>query len=302
MAKKPDPRPRSFGVGAESAIEVVGAPRAWFRDLYHGFLLMPWSLMFLVIAGVFLVVNAVFAEGYLLSHQVAGARPGSFTDAFFFSVQTFGTIGYGAMYPNGTIAHSLVVAESLCSLVVAAVFTGLVFAKFSRSTARIRFSHNATISLMDGIQTLAIRIGNERSSHVAESTVRMSIVRTEKTAEGMTWYRMYDLGLVRDRQPALARSWTVLHRIDDKSPLYRQTSAQLIADDLELIVTIQGTDDTTMQPVHARWAYLADEILFGQRPADMLTEIEGGKLRLDLRQFHEVVPAPHEKAHSASAE
>ncbi len=292
-ARKGPPRPRSFGTGAESSVEVVGAPRAPLRDFYHLFLRLSWWLTIPQLVAAYVAINVVFAFGYQsVSTEIVGMRPHSFADAFYFSVQTMGTIGYGAMYPSGQHAHMLVTAESVVSLLVTALITGLVFAKFSRSTARIAFSEYAPISPMDGIPTMMIRVGNERSSNVADTTVRVSMVRTEKTAEGMTFYRMYDLQLVRERQPALARSWTVLHRVDAESPLFGSTPAKLEADEVEMIVTVSGTDDTTMQPVHARHAYLADEILYGARLADVLSEIDGGKMRLDVGKFHHVISTP----------
>jgi len=140
---------------------------------------------------------------------------------------------------------------------------------------------------MDGIQTLMFRVGNDRDSLIYEATVRISLVRTERTAEGHTFYRLYDLALARDRSPALARSWTIMHRIDDKSPLFGVAAAQMEADEIELLVTISGTDDTSLQPVHARHTYYYDEIAWNARHVDILRETNKGMV-LDLRRFHEI--------------
>src|SRR5262249_55149008 len=152
----------------------------------------------LTIVAVFLLLNAAFAGLYLLTGGLANARPGSFADAFYFSVQTMGTIGYGAMYPVSPAANILMVAEAVIGLLVTAVGPGLVFTKFSQSNARIVFGHHAAIAPMDGVPTLMFRIGNARGNTIVEATIRVVLIRTERTKEGMLFYRMYDLPLSRE--------------------------------------------------------------------------------------------------------
>jgi inward rectifier potassium channel len=274
----------------EDEVVVLGAPRLPLRDLYHAFLRARWPVALGVIVVSYLALNAAFALAYLRLGGVHGARPGSFSDAFYFSVQTMGTIGYGAMYPEAHAANLLVVGESVTGLLVTAVATGLVFAKFSLSTSRIVFAKHAVIAPMDGIPTLMLRLGNERTNRIIEATVRVAMVRTERTKEGMIFYRMWDLVLTRERSPALSRSWTAMHRIVDGSPLHQHTPESLKADEVELFVTVTGVDDTSLQPVHARRKYTDEAIVWGARHADVLSEGEGGVLVLDLRRFHELTP------------
>jgi inward rectifier potassium channel len=274
----------------EDEVRVVGASKLPLRDAYHGFLRAPWPLALGAIVAGYLVLNTLFALAYLRIGGVHGARPGAFSDAFYFSVQTMGTIGYGAMYPETHQANVLVVMESVTSLLATAVATGLVFAKFSLSTSRIVFAKHATIGPMDGVPTLMFRLGNERSNRIIEATVRVAMVRTERTREGMIFYRMCDLALTRERSPALSRSWTAMHLITPSSPLHGQTPASLKAQEVELFVTVSGVDDTSLQPVHARHKYTDEAIVWGARHADVLSEDEGGILVLDLRKFHELTP------------
>ena len=274
----------------ESEVRVIGVRAHPVRDLYHGLLRLGWGSTLLVIAGAFLAANALFALVYQRIGGIEGARPRSFVDAFFFSVQTMGTIGYGAMYPRSLPANLLVVAESVVGLVVTALATGLVFAKFSLSRARIVFSDQATISPMNGVPTLSLRVGNDRANVIADGQVRLAMVRTEITHEGVTFYRMVDLEPVRDRSPAVTRSWTVMHAITPDSPLFAATPESLKTSEAELIVTLVGTDDTSLQPVHARKRYLDHEIAWGARHADVLTESSTGQLVLDIRNFHRLVP------------
>jgi len=282
-------KPRST-VEREDEVRVLGARSMPFRDLYHGFLRAPWwGAMGFIVMG-YLGLNACFAIAYLVSDGIVNARAGSFADAFYFSVQTMGTIGYGAMYPQGPIANALVVMESVTGLVVTAVATGLVFSKFSQSTARIVFSEQVAISPMDGVPTMMFRVGNERDSRIIEAVVRVALVRTERTREGMTFYRMHDLALARERSPALSRSWTALHPITPSSPLYGQSPASLKASEVELLVTVVGIDDTSLQPVHARHRYVDDDIIWGARHADILSIEPSGAIVIDLRLFHDLIP------------
>jgi inward rectifier potassium channel len=277
-------------LGAHSyQITVVGAQRV-FGDWYHALLRMSWTALIAFIAAAFLIVNALFALVYLWLGGIAHARPGSFADAFYFSVQTMGTIGYGAMYPESAAANNLMVAESVVSLIVTALATGLVFSKFARPIGRVAFSRYAVISPMEGVPMLWVRVGNERGNSIVEATAHITLSRTVRTAEGITFYKLVDLKLTRERSPAVARSWTVLHRIEEGSPLFGATPESLAREEAELMVSLAGTDDTSYQPVHARHDYEHTDILWGARHADVLSETPDGNLVLDVRRFHDVVP------------
>jgi inward rectifier potassium channel len=268
-------------------IEVVGGRRGVGRDLYHFFLRAPWWVDLGVLSTVFVLANLLFATGYHLVGGVFGAH--GFIDEFFYSVETMGTIGYGEMYPTTRGAHAIVTLEALAQIFLLAVTTGLVFAKFSIPRARVQFSKHPTIGPYDGVPTLQFRIGNERDSRLLEAVIRVVVLRTEKTKEGVTLYRMYDVKLERDRSPALSRSWTVLHKIDKTSLFFGATPESLERGEVELIVTLSGTDELSVQQLHAQTRYEARDIRWGARHADMLSERPDGKLRLDLRRFHEVV-------------
>jgi inward rectifier potassium channel len=283
MAEQP-PREAQYGV------VVIGAPRASLRDFYYLFLRARWSTALGSIVVAYLAINALFGVAYLWTGGVANARAGSFWDAFCFSVQTMGTIGYGALYPTTAAANTVMIVESVASLVITAVATGLVFAKFSRSTPRVAFSRHAVIGPMDGVPTLMLRVGNERGNAILEASIKVSIVRTEHLKEGTSFYRMLDLKLSRERSPAMARSWTVLHPIVEGSPLSGATPDSVAKDEVELMVTLVGTDDTSLQQVHARRRYLHTDILWGARHADVLSEDDQGNVVLDVRKFHDVEP------------
>jgi inward rectifier potassium channel len=278
--------------GLTYEVHVHGARSTPFRDFYYATLRQPWPATLLTIASAFLAANALFALSYLATGGIANASPRSFADAFFFSVQTMGTIGYGAMYPVSRAANWLVVAESIVGLTLTALATGLVFAKFSRPTARLAFSHKAVISPMNGVPTLMFRIGNERSNHIVDAKIRVCLVRTELTHEGKTFYRMEDLKLSRDRALSLSRSWSVMHLLDELSPLRDSTPEVMAAKDAELQILVVGLDDTSMQPVHARHQYSAADIVWGARLVDVISERMDGAIVLDLKKFHDIESTP----------
>lgn len=283
---------RSRQLGLDYEIHVRGFRATPLRDLYYAMLRQPWPVTLLMIATGFLVANAVYAEVYCWVGGIANARPHSFSDAFFFSVQTMGTIGYGSMYPVSTAANWLVVSEAIVGLTLMALATGLVFAKFSRPTARLVFSRQAVISPMNGVPTLMFRIGNERRNPIVDARIRLSLVRTEITAEGKIFYRMLDLKLARDQALSLSRSWSAMHVLDETSPLRGSTPESLERDEAELQILVVGLDDTSMQAVHATHQYSAKQIVWGARLADVLSETANDVLVLDLTQFHEIESTP----------
>jgi inward rectifier potassium channel len=272
------------------SIRVIGARRAGLRDAYHALLRMAWWRVIALIALVFLLLNAIFALLYLAVGGVANARPGSFLDAFYFSVQTMGTIGYGSMFPASTGANNIVVLESIVGLLITALATGLVFVRFSLTRPRVVFGRYAAIGPMDGEPTLMIRLGNDRSSQIYDARMRLMLMTTNRSPDGEVSYRTTDLALMRDRLPALARSWTILHRLDERSPLRGQSPESLARVDAEILVAISGIDDTSLQSVNARWTYEHTRIVWGARLADVLSETPEGDILLDLTRFHEIVP------------
>jgi inward rectifier potassium channel len=274
----------------EYTIDVVGASRTPLKDAYHAYLEMPWGAAIGLIVVAYLVVNAIFALFYVEVGGLHGARPGSFADAYYFSVQTLGTVGYGSVYPVSVGANLIVVAESVTGLLTMALATGLVFSKFARTSSRMVFSRNVVISPVDGVPTLQLRLGNERGNRIIDSHIRIVLARTERTQEGTLLYRLLDLQLIRDRMPVLTRSWTAMHRIVPGSPLFGKTPADLEREEVELSVTLVGIDDTSMQQVHAVYRYMDGQIVWGARHADILHEESSTRFILDLRKFHDLVP------------
>jgi inward rectifier potassium channel len=269
-------------------ILVLGAERRGLTDLYHQVLTMPaWGLPLLLVSA-YLGANAIFACTYMLTGGVTGMRPHNFADAFFFSVQTLSTIGYGAMTPRSTAANTVVTVEAFFGLGLVAVSTGLIFARFSRATARVVFSRVAVITNFEGVPTLMFRAANQRGNQILEAEVMLNLLRQTTTSEGHVFRRFQELKVERARTPMFALTWTVLHAIDESSPLHGATYEDLKEWQAEIVIVLSGADDIFAQRIHARHSYLPDEIHWNQRFEDVLSIDDKGNRIIDYGRLHDV--------------
>jgi len=254
-------------------------------DLYHHLLTSPWPLLLIQIAAGFFAINAMFALGYYIDGGIANARPGSFMDVFFFSVETMATIGYGRMAPLTLVAHILMSLEALTGMTGLALMTGLIFAKFSRPTARVRFSRHAVISSRDGVPSLMFRMANERDGQIVEAQVHVTLARGEVTVEGEHVWRFHDLELTRYRNATFRHSWTVVHPIRPGSPLFGATAESLRATNAEMVVSVTGIEGAFMQTVYARHTYEASDIVFDARLTDIIIRSPESEFAIDYGKF-----------------
>ncbi|WP_138498001.1 ion channel [Nostoc sp. PA-18-2419] len=269
----------------------MGVWYSYWREPYHLLLTIPWTGFLILIFLFYVTINALFALFYLVGGDcIANARPGSFLDVFFFSVQTLASIGYGAMYPKTTYANIIVTIEAMMGLVGIALMTGLAFARFSRPTARVIFSRVAVITAHDAKPTLMFRTANQRRNMILEAQMRVYLMRDEITAEGLFMRRIYDLQLLRNQTPSFSLSWSVVHVIDEFSPLYGMTAESLIQTNSMLMISLSGIDETVAQIVNARHSYSAKEILWNNRFVDIFHETPDGHRYIDYNGFHDVLP------------
>ncbi|HEY2387493.1 MAG TPA: ion channel [Candidatus Binatia bacterium] len=291
MSRAPLPPPRKIvDPRLRRTIVRTGTPSRVLGDLYHALLNAHWSMLLLLFVVYYLIANTIFALLYLAGgDDLANAHPGSFEDAFFFSVQTLATIGYGAFAPKTRYANTLVAIEALVGVVSFAIAAGLFFAKFSRPTARVLFSRVAVITRRDGVPSLMIRMANERANQVVEAQVQVSLIRSERTVEGEQVRRFYDLDLIRTRTPIFMLSWTVVHPITEASPLYGTTPESFAEGNGEVVVSVAGVDETFSQTIRARYSYLPEEIRWNARFVDIMSVLPDGRRRVDYALFHEVV-------------
>ncbi len=272
----------------------IGLNTRTFDDIYHLLMEASWKRLIVFIAAMYLGTNAFFAGLYVLAgDSINGAEKGSFSDAFFFSVQTLSTVGYGVMAPKGFIGSTLVTFEAFIGLLGMAMASGLMFSKFARPTARVIFSSKMIVTTRDGKPCLVLRMANGRANNeIVEATLRISVLKPEVTAEGERMRRFHDLALVRSQTPLFTLTWLVIHVIDEQSPLFGETDASLHAMNARFIVTLTGIDSTFAQTVHARTSYFAGDVVWGGRFVDVTSQLPDGRLQVDYTKFNDVVVEP----------
>jgi inward rectifier potassium channel len=213
-----------------------------------------------------------------------------FARAFFFSVETFSTIGYGTIAPVGFAANVVVTVEALAGLLWLALATGLLFARFSRPTAKIMFSRTAVIAPYRGIQAFEFRIANLRRSQLIEVQATVMFTRFEEHG-GRPVRRYYQLPLERSAVVFFPLSWTIVHPIDEASPLKGLTRDDMRRSDAEFLVLLSGVEETFAQRVHARSSYRWDEVVWGAKFSDILHHPRGDEtVTLDVSRLDSVEP------------
>lgn len=287
MAGQGVPAPALAGGGRALRI---GTPAELRGDFYSFFMDGPWSRLVISLVLAYLAVNAFFAGLYLLEPgALANARAGTFSDAFFFSVQTFSTIGYGVMTPRTPYGNLVVTAEAAVGLLSAAFATGLMFAKAARPRSSALFSRPMILTLRNGAPCLVFRVGNARGNDVVDATVSVTALKEEVTMEGHHMRRQHDLKLVRDRSPFFTLTWVVMHEITKESPLYGVDWANP-KDLVAIVTTLSGHDGTYGQTTYARHAYGPEDVRVGHRFVDVLSQLPNGRMMVDYAKFHDTVP------------
>jgi inward rectifier potassium channel len=285
--------PRIVSTDARAQVVRLGESRMP-GELYHWLITTTGWRFGCAVAVTYFGLNVVFALAYLAcGNAILNAHEGSFLDAFFFSVQTMATIGYGQMAPVGIAANLLVTLEAGIGLFGIAVASGLMVARFTRPTAGVRFSNKLVVTQFEGRPTLMLRLANQRSDRIHEARIHVTLLRDETTVEGHQLRRLYDLELDRSNSPMFALSWTVRHTIGPASPLYGKTPEELAAADTQIIVVFAGHHSGFYQDVHARTAYDSSDIVWNARFADLFRDLPDGRIAMDFAHFDEIIdPTP----------
>jgi len=266
----------------------LNAKKFDWRDTYHLILTLTWPGFAGLIFGIYLLINLVFAALYMLdAHAVAEMSPGSFADAFFFSVETLATVGYGHMYPESFYGHLITMLEIMVGMFGLAVITGLIFVRFSRPTARMHFSKVAVIAPFDGVPNLMIRVANLRHQAMVEPEFRMLLLRSTVTAEGEDVRRFRSLKLEFDRLIMFPVVLTVRHRIDETSPLFGMTPEDFQQQDIRIVASIVGVDAVIVAPVQSFGDYNHDQIEWNRRFVEIYDQNEEGDWTVDYARIDE---------------
>jgi inward rectifier potassium channel len=260
-----------------------GAQRYDLKDPYHVAVSLSWP-GFLAMFVVFeLAINILFATLYALQPgSVANARPGAFADLFFFSLETLATVGYGAMSPATLYGHTISAIEIISGLAFIAIMTGLTFVRFSRPRAKVLYADKAVVASYNGRQTLMIRIGNGRFNTLSDARCRLGALIAEQTSEGQYYRRVHDLKLTRDRIPIFALTWTLMHVIDDHSPLRPYMHNNFADSRIRLFLEVGARDPNLAAQIYDMKDYGAEAVVFGMRYADAVSIDDHGNTIADL--------------------
>jgi inward rectifier potassium channel len=288
--RTPPPPHRKLTSDDSSYVITHGLQAHFWQDIYHRALLLRWPAFFGLAALLFVLLNIGFALLYRCgTHAIANQAPPGLLGAFFFSVETLATVGYGDMHPDTIYGHVIATIEIFIGMSCVALTTGMIFARFSLPHARIVFSKYAIVRPIDGKPTLMVRAANVRLNVISEATAHLSVMRSETTPEGFAIRRVHDLKLIRHRHPTFILGWSLMHVIDEHSPLFDQTVESLLAARTRLLLAIEGTDDSTMQHMQARHTWSPNQICWDHEFVDVLYE-EDGTTHVDYSVFDDVRP------------
>jgi inward rectifier potassium channel len=272
-------------------VTTEGFARPIFQDLFHYFMTVSWPQLFATFAVFFLAFDLLFGLLYhLVPGCIANLNPPGFAGAFFFSVETLATVGYGDMHPQTLYGHSVAMIEIFIGLMSLAVITGIMFARFSRPRARFLFTKNLVVRPIDGNPTLVIRAANLRQNVIQDASAQLRMLRDEITQENFRIRRVIDLPLLRSQHPMFVLGWTIMHVIDESSPLMSETAQSLQKSTASFVLSMSGTDETTGQQLMSRAEYSHADIRWNATFRDILEEAEDGTLHLDYRKFHDIQP------------
>ncbi len=266
----------------------IGTPGA-FNDIYYTLMQMGWGRFFALGTAAFVAVNLVFGLIYAaLPGAITNARPGSVIDGFFFSVDTFGTVGYGVMAPATHLGHLVASVEILVGLFLTATLTGIIFARFARPRETILFSDVAVVARHFGQRSLMVRVASARSRPLVEVRAEMVFLQVTTTDEGRPFRRYIDLPLVRRTNPLMALAWTVIHNVEEGGPLCKALDN---GEEIIIVVSLNGLDTLLGQPAFGGHTYRKGDLRQGERFADIVSDRDGTP-EIDISRIHATEPDP----------
>jgi inward rectifier potassium channel len=274
----------------EREIVAEGLRINFWADISHRCLTASWPSFIAGAAAIFIIFNTLFGLLYWIGDQpISNVQHSDYLDYLYFSIETLSTAGYGDMHPQTHYGHFISAVELFTGIFSMSVMTGLVFARFSRPSARLLFANNPVISTYDGQPTLMMRLANERHNIISNATARLWVLRNVVSSEGESLRRFSELPLLKNEHPALALTWTLYHVLDEKSPLYNMNADDMKVVSVSLMVVVSGYDVVAAQTIHARKTYDHTDVRFGQRYSDILETFDNSRVRIDYSKFHDTV-------------
>jgi inward rectifier potassium channel len=267
-----------------------GLRLSFWADISHRSMTASWPSFIAGAVFVFIVFNAGFGLLYWLGDQpISNVARNDYLDYLYFSIETLSTAGYGDMHPQTHYGHFIAAVELFTGIFSMSLMTGMIFFRFSRPSARLLFANNPVIAIQDGEPTLMVRFANERHNIIGNATARLWVLKNTISKEGQPVRRFSELSLLKNEHPALALSWTLYHTLDETSPIHNLNADEMGSANIAIAVVVSGYDVVAAQTIHARKTYDYKDIRFGQRYADILENLDDGRIRIDYGKFHDTV-------------
>jgi inward rectifier potassium channel len=267
-----------------------GLRLSFWADISHRSMTASWPSFIAGAVFVFIVFNAGFGLLYWLGDQpISNVARNDYLDYLYFSIETLSTAGYGDMHPQTHYGHFIAAVELFTGIFSMSLMTGMIFFRFSRPSARLLFANNPVIAIQDGEPTLMVRFANERHNIIGNATARLWVLKNTISKEGQPIRRFSELSLLKNEHPALALSWTLYHTLDETSPIHNLNADEMGTANIAIAVVVSGYDVVAAQTIHARKTYDYKDIRFGQRYADILENLDDGRIRIDYGKFHDTV-------------
>ena len=290
ISKEPRERSAQFRLGRYE-FKKIGISRFDLRDPYHLAVTLTWPAYLWALLALYVSANLMFAVLFwIVPGSIANARPQSFADAFFFSIETIGTVGYGDMHPATLYGHLIASIEIVCGLAFTAILTGLTFVRFSRPRAKLIFAANPVIVMHNSRPTLMLLVGNGRPGVLTDATAKLNVSLTETAADGTLLRRAQELRVQRAHIPLFPLSWTLMHVLDEKSPLYGYDADRVLQAEVRIFVTLEARDPMLATSVHDIRIYTPEDIRFGVRYRDPIVFGDDGLPVLNLTTIGTLEP------------
>lgn len=273
-------------------IKKKGIPFFESFNFYHYLVTVSWTKFILIVFVGYIAINLLFAFIYYLigAENLAGVTAldgfGKFLAVFFFSAQTFTTVGYGHISPVGIESNIVAALESLIGLLALALATGLLYGRFSRPIARLLFSKHSIIARFKGMKAYQFRVANKQRSQMINVEVTIMLTILENT-NGVNVRKYYNLKLEYPKINMFPSVWTVNHPIDEDSPMFGMTQDTLMKGEAEIMILLKGYDDTFSQDVHTRYSYRAEEVMWGAKFVNIFGQEDDGTPTIDVDRIDE---------------
>ena len=290
MDREPNARGARVRLGSFE-FKKKGVARFDVRDPYHFAVALSWPQFLSILLASYLLVNVLFAALFwLVPGSVANVQPYNFGNDFFFSIETLGTVGYGEMYPTTLYGHIVASTEIIAGLGFTAIVTGLTFVRFSRPRPKLFFAANPVVATHNDRPTLMLRVGNGRPTVLLNAEAKLNVLLSATSPDGKYFRRVQELQLERAHLPAFPLTWTLMHVLDERSPLHGFDMTQAIKAHAQLFVTLEARDPTLAASVYDIRNYAAEDIRFGMRYAEALIIGEDGMPVADLTKIGDLEP------------